>query len=122
MLQGGSLWAGLITGGLYQWGDTNQLNQGQMNRQEYAAHTTKNVTAAVGVMAGVEYGAILGTTLIPGIGTAVGAVAGGILGDRVGQMVGGQLGSQWVPKAKDQKLKDMVNPLQPNEASQPSYQ
>ncbi|AIQ12038.1 hypothetical protein [Paenibacillus durus] len=93
MFQGGSLWAGLLAGGMSQLQDTKSLQQGQLSKKEYTAHTVENVTGAVGVMAGVEYGAVLGSTVMPGVGTVVGAMLGGVLGDRVGRVVGGQAGS-----------------------------
>lgn len=93
MFQGGSLWTGLIEGGIYQFNDTRALNNGEQNRQEYAKHTTKNVIGAVGTMAGVEYGALLGTTVMPGVGTVVGAVIGAAAGDRLGRLVGEQAGN-----------------------------
>ncbi|NGM82918.1 hypothetical protein G5B47_10885 [Paenibacillus sp. 7124] len=93
MFQGGSLWAGLLSGGMSQLQDTKSLQQGQLGRQEFTARTVENVTGAVGVMAGVEYGAVLGSALLPGVGTVVGATLGGFLGDRVGRIVGGQAGS-----------------------------
>ncbi|AKG33949.1 glycine zipper domain-containing protein [Paenibacillus durus] len=93
MFQGGSLWAGLLAGGMSQLQDTKSLQQGQLGKKEYTAHTVENVTGAVGVMAGVEYGAVLGSTVLPGVGTVVGAVLGGVLGDRVGRVVGNQAGN-----------------------------
>lgn len=96
MLQGGSLWAGLISGGISQLQDTRNLTKGQMDTKEFAVKTTGNVTSAFGVMAGVEYGAILGTTLMPGVGTVLGSVVGGFLGDNLGRMVGTQAGNALV--------------------------
>jgi outer membrane lipoprotein SlyB len=93
MFQGGSLWAGVLSGGMSQVQDTQNLAKGQIDRKQYAVNTTGNVTGAVGIMAGVEYGAVLGSSLMPGIGTAVGAVVGGLLGDRVGRAVGAQAGN-----------------------------
>lgn len=92
MFQGGSLWSGLLTGTMSQIQDTKQLRQGGMAKNEYAVHTARNVTGALGVMAGVEYGAILGTTVMPGVGTVVGSVIGGLLGDKIGRTVGSQAG------------------------------
>jgi outer membrane lipoprotein SlyB len=93
MFEGISLWAGALFGGITQYRDTRNLNQGEMDRKEYAVETTENVTGALGVWAGVEYGSMLGTTLIPGVGTAVGAVLGGMLGARVGSTVGHEAGN-----------------------------
>jgi outer membrane lipoprotein SlyB len=88
MLQGTSLWGGVISGALSQIQDTNALSKGQMDKNNYAIQTTENVTGAFGVMAGIEYGAILGTSIMPGIGTVVGSVAGGFLGNKLGRTVG----------------------------------
>ncbi|GAA3406933.1 glycine zipper domain-containing protein [Paenibacillus hodogayensis] len=107
MLQGGSLWAGLASGAMSQFQDTKNLNQGNIDRTEYAVQTASNVTGAVGVMAGVEYGALLGTSVMPGIGTAVGAVIGGVLGDRLGRVVGRQTGSALV---QSDIVKNIVQP------------
>lgn len=93
MFQGGSLWAGLLTGAMSQVQDTKNLRSGQLSRNEYAVQTTENVTGAVGVMAGVEYGAILGTSVFPGVGTVVGSVVGGLLGDKLGRTIGTRAGS-----------------------------
>jgi outer membrane lipoprotein SlyB len=93
VFQGGSLWAGVVSGGISQVQDTTDLTKGKMDKKEYTVQTAENVTSAFGVMAGVEYGALLGTTVMPGIGTAVGAVIGGVLGDRVGRLVGHQTGN-----------------------------
>lgn len=93
MFQGGSLWAGLISGGISQLQDTKSLQQGEIGKKEYTVQTAENVTGAVGVMAGVEYGAVLGSAVMPGIGTAVGAVLGGVLGNKVGRIVGSQAGT-----------------------------
>ncbi|MEW9670153.1 hypothetical protein [Ammoniphilus sp. 3BR4] len=88
-----SLWAGAISGGMSQWEDTKAYRSGHLTGNQYAAHTTKNVTGAVGIMAGIEYGAIMGTSLLPGIGTIVGSIVGGLLGDRLGRTVGMQAGN-----------------------------
>jgi outer membrane lipoprotein SlyB len=93
MFRGTSLWAGIISGGLSQLEDTRHLRSGQMNRSQYAANTTRNVTMAVGVMAGMGYGAVLGSAVFPGIGTIVGSVIGGLVGDRVGRTVGMEAGN-----------------------------
>jgi outer membrane lipoprotein SlyB len=92
MLQGGSLWAGVISGGMSQIQDTRNFTNGHMGKKEYALKTTGNVTGAFGLMAGVEYGALLGTSLLPGVGTAVGSILGGLIGDRLGRTVGVQAG------------------------------
>lgn len=93
MFRGGSLWTGLIVGGLYQFQDTKALKNGELEKQSYAAHTTTNVTSTLGIMAGVEYGGILGTAVLPGIGTVIGAALGAFAGDRLGQYVGDQVGN-----------------------------
>jgi outer membrane lipoprotein SlyB len=93
MFHGGSLWTGLISGGLSQYKDTYAMTTGQMDKKQFAIQTSQNVTGAIGVMAGLEYGAVLGTSILPGIGTAVGAVIGGVIGDRVGRAVGVQTGT-----------------------------
>jgi outer membrane lipoprotein SlyB len=93
MLQGGSLWGGLISGGMTQLQDTISLTKGQMDNKNYMVHTSGNLTGALGVMAGIEYGAILGTSLLPGVGTVLGSVVGGLLGNSVGQAVGMQAGN-----------------------------
>lgn len=93
MFQGGSLWAGLLAGGMSQLQDTKSLQQGQMGKKQYTVQTVENVTGAVGIMAGVEYGAVLGSAVMPGVGTVAGAVLGGVLGDRIGRVVGGQAGN-----------------------------
>jgi outer membrane lipoprotein SlyB len=96
MLQGGSLWAGVISGGITQIQDTRYLTNGQMGKKEYALKTTGNVTGAFGLMAGVEYGALLGTSLLPGVGTVIGSVVGGLIGDRLGRTIGVQAGNALV--------------------------
>jgi outer membrane lipoprotein SlyB len=114
MLQGGSLWAGILSGGLSQLKDTNAVSKGEMDKKEYAIQTTENVTGAIGIMAGIEYGAVLGTSVLPGIGTAVGAVIGGVLGDRFGRVVGHQAGSAICNNPLVQKtLQPIQNTLQP---------
>lgn len=92
MLQGGSLWGGIISGGVSQLQSTRSLMSGEMNKSEYAVKSSENVTGAVGVMAGIEYGALVGSALMPGVGTVVGSVVGGLLGDSLGRRVGGQAG------------------------------
>ncbi|HJV45525.1 MAG TPA: hypothetical protein VJ824_07345 [Bacillota bacterium] len=87
-LRSASLWAGIISGGISQYQDTMALREGRMGKNQYAAHTTRNVVGAVGIMAGIEYGAMLGTSIMPGIGTVAGTVIGGFLGDRLGSSVG----------------------------------
>ncbi|WP_025718272.1 hypothetical protein [Paenibacillus sp. 1-18] len=96
MLQGNSLWGGLISGGITQLQDTISLTKGQMDNKDYMVHTSGNLTGALGVMAGIEYGAILGTSLLPGVGTVLGSVVGGLLGNSVGHTVGTQAGSMLV--------------------------
>lgn len=96
LFQGGSLWGGLISGGLSQVKDTRSLASGQMDKSQYAVNTSENVTGAIGVMAGIEYGAILGTTIMPGFGTVVGSILGAMLGDSVGRKVGHQAGEMLV--------------------------
>lgn len=96
MIQGGSLWAGLLSGGISQLQDTRNLTKGQLDTKQYAVKTTGNLTGAFGVMAGVEYGAILGTSLLPGVGTVIGSVVGGLLGDSLGRTVGVQAGNALV--------------------------
>jgi outer membrane lipoprotein SlyB len=93
---GGSLWGGLISGGLSQLQDTNALKEGQIDKRTYAVQTTENVTGAFGVMAGIEYGAILGSSIMPGVGTVLGSVVGGLLGDRVGRTVGHRAGDSLI--------------------------
>jgi len=93
MFEGGSLWAGVVSGGYSQLQDTVSLSNGRMQRNEYAMNSAKNVTGALGTMAGVEYGAILGTVIMPGVGTTLGSILGGLAGDRLGRFVGGQAGS-----------------------------
>jgi outer membrane lipoprotein SlyB len=96
MLQGGSLWGGLIAGGINQLQDTISLTKGQMEKKDFAVKTTGNVTGAFGVMAGIEYGAILGTSILPGVGTVIGSVAGALLGNSLGQTLGVQAGNALV--------------------------
>jgi outer membrane lipoprotein SlyB len=93
MLKGGSLWAGVISGGMTQIQDTRYFTNGQMGKKEFALKTTGNVTGAVGLMAGVEYGAMLGTSVLPGVGTVVGSILGGLIGDRLGRRIGVQAGN-----------------------------
>jgi outer membrane lipoprotein SlyB len=88
-----SLWAGIISGGISQFQDTKAFRSGQLNTRQYATHTTKNITGAVGIVAGLEYGALLGTSIMPGIGTIAGTVIGGFLGDRLGTTIGLQAGN-----------------------------
>jgi outer membrane lipoprotein SlyB len=93
MLQGGSLWAGIISGGISQLQDTRNLTAGQMDKKEFAVKTTGNVTGAFGVMAGIEYGAMLGTTVLPGVGTVIGSIVGGLVGNNLGHSLGTQAGN-----------------------------
>lgn len=92
MFRGTTLWMGVISGGVSQLEDTRAFAVKEINAGQYAAHTTRNVTGAVGTMAGLEYGAVLGTILLPGVGTVAGAVLGAIVGDRLGRYVGSQAG------------------------------
>jgi outer membrane lipoprotein SlyB len=92
-IRGASIWAGIISGGIAQYQDTRAYNKGYITKNAYAAHTTKNVVGAVGIMAGIEYGAILGSSIMPGVGTVAGTIIGGLVGDRLGSMVGLQMGS-----------------------------
>jgi outer membrane lipoprotein SlyB len=96
IFQGGSLWGGLVSGGISQLKDTQSLTKGQMDKSQYAVQTSENVTGALGVMAGIEYGAILGTTIMPGVGTVVGSICGGLLGNTVGRRVGNEAGKRLV--------------------------
>ena len=93
MFEGGSLWAGVITGGMAQIQDTLALTNGKMKADDYAVNSTKNVTMALGTMAGVECGALLGTAVMPGFGTMIGSMLGGVLGDRIGAYTGVQAGN-----------------------------
>jgi outer membrane lipoprotein SlyB len=113
MYEGVSVLAGLLFGGIKQYGDTRTLNQGEMYRKEYAVETTENVTGGLGVWAGVEYGGMLGTSVLPGFGTVAGAVLGGVLGAKVGTSVGHQAGSAvFTPKSPIlQKLSDTTEPV-----------
>jgi outer membrane lipoprotein SlyB len=113
MFRGGSLWGGIISGGISQLRDTNAMVKGRMDKQEYAVQTTENVTGALGVMAGMEYGALLGTAAMPGVGTIVGSIMGGLLGDKLGRMVGNQTGTalfnnRMVRQAMEPTLKDNI--------------
>jgi outer membrane lipoprotein SlyB len=92
MFRGGSMWAGVISGGLNQVQHTRALQNGEMNKQQYAVHTTSNVTGALGIMAGIEYGAMLGSAVMPGFGTIAGSIIGGMMGDRLGRYVGQRTG------------------------------
>jgi outer membrane lipoprotein SlyB len=96
IFQGGSLWGGLVSGGISQLKDTQSLTSGQIDKSQYAVQTSENVTGAIGVMAGMEYGAILGTTILPGVGTVVGSICGGLLGHTVGRKVGNEAGKRLV--------------------------
>jgi phage tail tape-measure protein len=111
---GGSLWGGLISGGLSQLQDTNALKEGQIDKKTYAVQTTENVTGAFGVMAGIEYGAILGTTIMPGVGTVLGSVVGGLLGDRVGRTVGHRAGSSLI---NSRMMQNKLGTTQDNESN-----
>lgn len=110
MLQGGSLWAGLISGGISQIQDTRSLTQGQMDKKEFAVKTSGNVTGAFGVMAGIEYGAILGSSVLPGAGTVIGAAVGGLLGNRLGQTIGVQAGNAIVNNSLVNQVTQKVMP------------
>jgi outer membrane lipoprotein SlyB len=113
MFRGGSLWGGIISGGISQIQDTNAMIKGDLDKKEYAIQTTENVSGAFGVMAGVEYGAILGTSVMPGVGTIIGSLMGGLLGDKLGRMVGNQTGTalfnnRIVQKVSEPTLKDNI--------------
>ncbi|AJY77928.1 hypothetical protein VN24_21875 [Paenibacillus beijingensis] len=108
MFQGGSLWGGLISGGVSQFKDTQSLRSGQMDKSQYAVNTSENVTGALGVMAGIEYGAILGTSIMPGVGTIIGSIVGGMLGDSVGRKVGHQAGEMIVKNRMTQGVTKAV--------------
>lgn len=115
MFRGVSLWTGILSGGVNQIQDTKSYNNGQMNRNDYAVHTAKNVTEAIGVMAGIEYGAILGTTMLPGIGTIAGSILGFFVGDRLGSYVGLQAGNIIFNKKLFPNIKETIqnnNPFQ----------
>ncbi|WP_282936280.1 hypothetical protein [Paenibacillus sp. RC67] len=96
MLQGGSLWGGLIAGSLSEINDIKSLSNGQLNKKDFAVKTTGNVTGALGVMAGIEYGAIVGTSIFPGVGTVIGSAVGGIMGNMLGQTIGVKAGNAFV--------------------------
>ncbi|MHC0616614.1 hypothetical protein [Paenibacillus sp. GCM10027628] len=117
MLQGGSLWAGLISGGLSQLQDTRDLTTGQMDRKQFAVKTTGNVTGAFGVMAGIEYGAILGTTVLPGVGTVIGSIVGGIVGNNLGQTLGTQAGNALVNNRLLNQMTKSVTSSSENESA-----
>lgn len=87
-----SIWTGVIAGGISQIQDTKAVSDGQISKQIYAAHTSKNVIGSIGTMAGIEYGAILGSSIFPGVGTIIGSIIGGMVGDGVGSYVGWQTG------------------------------
>src|SRR5665647_318577 len=114
MFQGGSLWGGLISGGLSQIQDTNALKEGHINKKQYAIQTTENVTGAFGIMAGIEYGAVFGSSIMPGVGTVIGCVVGGLLGDRIGRNVGQLAGTSLV---NSRVMKNAIEP-QPESISQ----
>ncbi|KEO82220.1 hypothetical protein EL26_16345 [Tumebacillus flagellatus] len=107
MFRGGSLWAGIISGGMQQLQHTKALQNGAMDRKTYAVHTTGNVSSALGTMAGIEYGAMLGSAVMPGIGTIAGSIVGGIVGDRVGRYVGHNTGRMMFNTAN--QVVDTVN-------------
>ncbi|MCD9023283.1 hypothetical protein K7P76_15775 [Cohnella sp. NL03-T5] len=109
MFQGGSLWGGLVSGGISQLKDTQSLTAGQMDKSQYAIQTSENVTGALGVMAGIEYGAILGTTIMPGVGTVVGSICGGLLGNTVGRKVGNEAGKRLVNNRITQGVAETVD-------------
>ncbi|MDQ0247047.1 outer membrane lipoprotein SlyB [Bacillus fengqiuensis] len=92
MFRGVTLWSGVISGVLSQVRDMSLYSKGDINKQELAVHTTKNVTGAVGIMAGMEYGGVLGSMVFPGVGTVVGCVLGGMFGDYIGSNVGVRAG------------------------------
>ena len=96
MFSKGTLWAGAISGGLAQIKGSREFTGGKINKNQYIAHTTTNVTETLGLMAGLEYGAVLGARLIPGFGPIAGTIIGGILGDRLGNILGVQVGNALV--------------------------
>ncbi|MFD1955766.1 hypothetical protein ACFSL6_16750 [Paenibacillus thailandensis] len=96
MFKGGSLWGGLISGGISQLQDTRSFFNGEMEKSRYAVKTSENVTGAIGIMAGIEYGAMAGTAVLPGVGTVVGSVVGGLLGNSLGRKVGNEAGKMLV--------------------------
>ena len=96
MFSKGTLWAGAISGGIAQIKGSREYTGGKINANEYAAHTTINVSETLGLMAGLEYGAILGSALIPGFGSIIGTILGGIVGDRLGNAVGIQVGNTFI--------------------------
>lgn len=91
MFQGGSLWTGIIAGTTAQLRDHQRLRKGKLSSTQYTAHTAKNITGSVGVMAGVEYGALIGTSILPGVGTVCGPVAGALIGGQIGHVFGKQV-------------------------------
>jgi outer membrane lipoprotein SlyB len=117
MLQGGSLWAGLISGGISQFQDTRNLTTGHMDKKEFAVRTSGNVTGAFGVMAGIEYGALLGTSLLPGVGTVIGSIVGGVVGNSLGQSLGTQAGNALVNNRLLNNVTKSVTPSTENGSS-----
>ncbi|MBO8164464.1 MAG: hypothetical protein H0Z34_12190 [Brevibacillus sp.] len=111
MFQGGSVWAGVISGGISQLQDTQSLMKGQVKRSDYYVRTTGNLTGAVGVMAGVEYGGMLGTAVFPGIGTVVGAVLGAMAGDQIGRTIGRMTASALFQPEAVQPVPRLMEPL-----------
>ena len=88
----GTIWVGIIAGGMAQSKTTSAFQNGLLTRSEYAAYTTKNITGTLGLMTGIEYGALIGTTLLPGAGTVLGTIIGGVLGNGLGNTIGLELG------------------------------
>ncbi|BBI31897.1 hypothetical protein [Cohnella abietis] len=109
IFQGGSLWGGLVSGGISQLKDTRSLTNGQMDKSQYAVQTSENVTGALGVMAGIEYGAILGTSIMPGVGTVLGSVCGGLLGHTFGRKVGSEAGKMLVNNRITQNVAEKLD-------------
>ncbi len=119
MFEGGSLWAGVITGGLAQIQDTVALTSGRMKTEDYAVRSTKNVSTALGTMAGVEFGAVLGSAVLPGVGTVIGSVVGGIIGDRVGTLTGTEAGHMLFGNSKGSETEANRGVLPPSMAADP---
>ncbi|WAH37120.1 glycine zipper domain-containing protein [Alicyclobacillus dauci] len=111
MFEGGSLWAGVINGGLAQVQDTVALTSGRMKADDYAVRSTRNVTTALGTMAGVEYGAVLGSAVLPGVGTIIGSIVGGIVGDQVGTFAGSQAGNMLFKRTRNYESPKQVKEL-----------
>ncbi len=96
MLQGGSLWAGIISGGLTQIQDTRNLTNGQMDKKRIRGKNGGQRNRSFRRHGRHRIRRAARHFDFTGAGTIVGSIVGGLVGDRLGRVVGVQAGNALV--------------------------